>query len=266
MRSAGSRKTRRSRRVHSSYLHPEAAVLEQDRVAPAGLRGCRVISFVGATACLAALVFLFISDDLVVRSVEAAGNTRVTAEQVAHVASVEGQKSLVVDCPAVERRLERLPYVRESQVWVVLPGTVRVQIDERVPYLGFHSGGEYILVDREGVVLERSASAEGTLQISLLDEGHLESGGRVPVELVEALGGLTGELVDKSGLGVSRIEYSPIQGIRVVVESGQTIAFGGPESLDRKLDIVQAFLAGDREWSSLDVSSTERPFYRTGDR
>lgn len=263
MRSRGAGRHDRSHRVNSTYdLAGEVTLRHQGSAVMANLHGCRIASLAGAVVFAAALVFLLTSGGLVIRGVESSGNKRVTASQISQLVAAEGQKTLLVDSLAIERRLETLPYVRGSDVSVTLPGTVWVRIDERAPFLGFHTGKDYVLVDREGVVLEKSQSSQGTVEVSLVDGDSLEIGSKVPMDLVLALGRLTDDLLQRSNVAVTRVEYSQTRGIRVFISSGQSIAFGRPQELDQKLAVVRAFLTTKRDWSELDVTSAQRPFYR----
>ncbi|MCL5257197.1 MAG: FtsQ-type POTRA domain-containing protein [Chloroflexi bacterium] len=259
----GVRRRERPRRMASTYdLGGEAQLRQRPSAISVGLRGCRIASLCGAIVFAATLMFLLTSGGLAITSVESSGNKRVAASDIDRLVAAKGQNSLLVDGAAIKSRLQTLPYIRSSEVWVTLPGTISVRIDERTPFLGFHCGKDYVLVDREGVVLEKTQSPEGTVEVSLVGGDSPDVGSKIPTDLVLALGRLTDDLGQKCGVTVTSVEYSQLKGIRVFLTTGQSIAFGGPEEMDQKLAIVQAFLSTRRDWSELNVTSTQRPFYR----
>src|SRR5207302_5304461 len=66
-----------------------------------------------------------------------------------------------------------------------------------------------------------------------------------------------------TGLQLRQMEWAPDNGITAITATGQRIEFGTGENLDAKIKIVQALVrqsaASNRQWTTLDVRSTERP-------
>ncbi|MDQ3930024.1 MAG: cell division protein FtsQ/DivIB, partial [Chloroflexota bacterium] len=66
-----------------------------------------------------------------------------------------------------------------------------------------------------------------------------------------------------TGLQLRQLEWAPDNGITAVTVAGQRIEFGTGEKLERKIKVVQSlvqqFQQSNRQWSILDVRSTERP-------
>jgi hypothetical protein len=58
--------------------------------------------------------------------------------------------------------LEAIPSVARADVHVILPGTLRVRIVERVPILAWRSGAALLLVDRDGTVIADAGAADAT--------------------------------------------------------------------------------------------------------
>ncbi|MDZ4738107.1 MAG: FtsQ-type POTRA domain-containing protein [Rhodospirillaceae bacterium] len=69
------------------------------------------------------------------------------------IAAVEhevGEPILAVDANALRLRLEELPWIRRAMVERLLPGEIRLTIEERVPMALWQREGRYHLVDRYG--------------------------------------------------------------------------------------------------------------------
>jgi cell division protein FtsQ len=57
------------------------------------------------------------------------------------------------DTDAAKARLEAVPWIKHAQVMRLLPSTLQVQIEERVPYAIWQTHGQTYVVDAEGVTL-----------------------------------------------------------------------------------------------------------------
>ncbi|MEX2297375.1 MAG: cell division protein FtsQ/DivIB [Dongiaceae bacterium] len=69
------------------------------------------------------------------------------------IAAVEheaGEPIFAVDAEALRLRLEELPWIRRAMVERLLPGEIRLTIEERVPMALWQRDGRYHLVDRYG--------------------------------------------------------------------------------------------------------------------
>lgn len=58
--------------------------------------------------------------------------------------------------------LEAIPSIAQADVRVVLPGTLRVHVVERVPILAWRTGSALLLVDRDGMVIADAGAADAT--------------------------------------------------------------------------------------------------------
>lgn len=63
----------------------------------------------------------------------------------------------VLQVPLAARRgqIQEIPWVEEASVQRILPNRLRVDITERTPIAFFHNGGELLLIDQHGVLLDR---------------------------------------------------------------------------------------------------------------
>jgi cell division protein FtsQ len=88
-------------------------------------------------------------------AVTVVGATHETAAQIEGAAGLTSHPPLLdVNAGAMERRIERLPWVRTAAVSVHWPDGVRVALTERVPYLVMTTaGGQWAEVDATGRVL-----------------------------------------------------------------------------------------------------------------
>ena len=67
--------------------------------------------------------------------------------------------------------LEAIPSIAQADVRVVLPGTLRVRVVERVPILAWRTGSALLLVDRDGMVIADAGAADATAASRALAAG-----------------------------------------------------------------------------------------------
>jgi cell division protein FtsQ len=75
------------------------------------------------------------------------------ADITAALATGPDTMMLAFDTDAAKARLERVSWVRHAQVMRLLPSTLQVVVEERVPFAVWQSGGHTYVVDAEGFVL-----------------------------------------------------------------------------------------------------------------
>ena len=90
------------------------------------------------------------------------GVKRITVEGQQHTTDAEltralgagpGSFMLAFDTDAAKERLEQVPWVKHAQVMRLLPSTLQVVIEERVPFAVWQSRGQTYVVDAEGAVI-----------------------------------------------------------------------------------------------------------------
>jgi len=90
------------------------------------------------------------------------GVKRITIEGQQHVTDAElaaalgagpGSMILAFDTDAAKERLEHVPFIKHAQVMRLLPSTLQVVIEERVPFAVWQSKGKTYVIDAEGTVL-----------------------------------------------------------------------------------------------------------------
>ncbi len=120
-----------------------------------------VAGIVVLAACIAAIwaIHSFLRHDPHFRiegasSIEAAGNTELSRTEIVNVFGTDiGRNIFFVPLARREAALEALPWVRHATVMRLLPRTLRVTIEERVPVAFVRVSREIELVDGEGVLL-----------------------------------------------------------------------------------------------------------------
>ena len=122
--------------------------------------GC--VAFAGVSAWR----YAYFSDQLALRQVAIVGCRNTSAAKLEAIVRQGNPANLLrIDLAALRNRLEQEPWVRKAIIRRVLPGTLRILIEERVPAVIAEIGGELELLDREGVLLDQYASGYGKLDV-----------------------------------------------------------------------------------------------------
>jgi cell division protein FtsQ len=104
-----------------------------------------------------------------VQTVKVVGCKVLTREEVLTIAKVPLFKSIFkVELPAIEKRVEALPLVRQAQVSRIFPSTIVIAIQERKPLALISNAGLHP-VDEEGIILPPLQAARHTRAPAVYD-------------------------------------------------------------------------------------------------
>jgi hypothetical protein len=89
-----------------------------------------------------------------VRTVDITGAMALTRENILYLLGLTEETTMwQLDLPRMGARLARHPYVKSVILRREFPDTLRVTVQERLPYLAVSTNQQRVLVDAEGVVL-----------------------------------------------------------------------------------------------------------------
>jgi hypothetical protein len=227
------------------------------------------MALLGALICGGTIAYLLNAGSLGVRQVVIGGAAMTTPDQLAAASGVTGHNIFTVDPQIVADRLIALPTVREAQVWGELPDRLVVRIAERQPALVWQIGDDRFLLDEGGFVIAQNPVADSTQNLPRVAVNGIaapEIGGRVdPAPLGAALA-IARHAADY-GLTVNGIEYASPGGLTIVTTAGdqatggRRIVVGDNTRIDEKLAASAAVLKTDQNWTVLNVTDPERPFF-----
>lgn len=106
---------------------------------------------------------------LELREIEIVGNDQLSADMIRKQAKLsEGQPLLLVSLTSAAHEIRKLPEVRSVSMQRALPNRLIITVDERRPVAIWQNGGDYKLIDQDGIVLENRAldtSVKGVLLV-----------------------------------------------------------------------------------------------------
>jgi cell division protein FtsQ len=204
------------------------------------------VVLVGGTALLVVLLGTAVvaanawKRDLRVTGVRCEGNSILADSVLVRLAAVpRGVRLYSVDLGAVRKRLRTQPYVRDVVVTRDHPGTVLLEVEERVP-VAVIAGDPMLYVDEEGVVLPPARSEllfdlpvlTGALAAEPVRSGARLTGpgAREALTLLAAARGIGEELSRK----ISEFHLTPEgEVVAYTAEGGVPVAFGKGDGIEK---------------------------------
>ena len=182
-----------------------------------------------------------------VRDVQVRGTVNLTGEDVRAAAAIEPGTPLVrLEVDAVAARVRELPRVAGVEVERVLPGTVRLTVDEREPVAVIKAPEGAHLVDVTGKDYATVVQPPDGLPELKVTPDALGAAVAVLTQLPEAL--------RKDVLSVTADSPSDV---RLALRGGREARWGSATDTARKAAVLEVLLT--RKGSVFDVSSPELP-------
>lgn len=215
---------------------------------------------VGGTALVALLGawWVYQSPLLAVQQVSVDGAETVPAGMVKNVADLEGQSMIRPDFDAAEERLRELPAVKSVSISRDLLNGAHIEIVEREPWGQWEAGGQRVVIDSDGIVLDVPPPPEALPVIVQTDAtAALTAGARVDPDVV-ALADELLPIADRTvGRGIVGMEYAKVGGLTVTFRDNLRVTFGDASDLEYKIavlyELLQRALREERLLRSVDL-------------
>lgn len=230
------------------------------RKALAGVwRSGRVFSLFLVLFMLAALALALSDSRLYVTRITLNGAQVVPADEIYAESGVAQQHIFWVNPAEAQARLERIPGVISATVQVAWPGSVAIDIAERVPaVVVVQPGGAEFWADAEGVLFAERPGWEHLLP--LVVEGEQTLASVPPTAIASALA------LRELRPNIERLYYSPADGLSYQDGRGWRGYFGVGADMPQRLAIYEALvdhvLGKGIQPRVISVQNPATPFYR----
>ncbi|GAA1743691.1 cell division protein FtsQ/DivIB [Luedemannella helvata] len=209
------------------------------------------LAVVGALGLAALLAWVIFATSLLgVREVAVTGTSVLTSEQVTAAAGVAPGTPLArVDLDRVRAAVSELAPVREARVRRQWPGTLVIDVQERVALATVPVGSQFAVIDGAGVVFRTLAQRPRELPLVVLaSPGPDDVSTRSALRVLRTL---TPQLRESL---VRMVAPTPAR-IRLELGGGRTVVWGDAEDSDTKARVATALLK--KEGTLIDVSAPE---------
>lgn len=98
-----------------------------------------------------------------VREIEIKGNNHLSEETLMGITSLRRDNILRIGIEELRSKFMKSPWIKEAVIRREFPGTIRINLVERIPEAIVDYGDSFYLVDGEGVIIERVRERGGHL-------------------------------------------------------------------------------------------------------
>lgn len=242
---------------------------------PRACNGGHAIRWVVIIAAVVALVgFVVYGQVFQARSIQVQGNRIVSSEEVLRLAGLgKGVNTLSLNEDAIQRGIESNRYLTFVCVEVDLPGSLTVQVRERVPAAMVKYCGILYVVDNRGMVLEETydvdAVYENMITVEGLDIRQCEVGKSLTLSSAKQMNIYTTALIEMKVMGamdqILELDLSDMDNLFLVSKDGYAVRLGSGDSLHAKLRSMLLTLDKLRQEGhgpgTVDVSDPVHPTY-----
>jgi cell division protein FtsQ len=180
------------------------------------------------------------------------GVERITVEGQQHITDAEltsalgagpGTLMFAFDTDAAKERLEKVSWIKHAQVMRLLPSTLQVVIEERVPFAVWQSRGKTYVVDAEGTVIA-PAVREAYPNLPLVVGDGAANNAADLFETLKPFDSLTKQLVAAMRVGDRRWTLRLTSGIDIMLpDDGVIDALNTLVGLDHSHNLLERNIA-----------------------
>jgi cell division protein FtsQ len=146
---------------------------------------------------------------------------------------------LLLDIKALQDRIESYRWIKEARLRKVFPSSLKVELTEREPVALLKLGESYLMIDEEGVGLERLAAREDANLPLLLDRDFFQNNYREKIALAwRCLTALSRE----QRLELEALDLSENHCVSVFLQGSKTRFILGDEHFSERLSFIRSYL------------------------
>jgi cell division protein FtsQ len=229
----------------------------------------RVVPLVLVAFTIAAVVHRVLpSSEFRVQRVTVRGNERLApGEVLALLDGIEGEHLLDVDLQRWRQRLMGSPWVADVRLHKRLPGTIDVDIVERVPLAVARRDGQLFLIDEDGAVIDEYGPLYADIDLPIVDgwshgeDAEARNRTALAARVLDALSSRRDLLARLSQIDVRDVRDAVV----ILGDEGTRIHLGDSgfaERLDAYVELAPALRARVPEMDSVDLRFGSRIFVR----
>ena len=196
--------------------------------------------------CLLASYFFMNSAFFSLKNINIRGNGILSTDKVIELSGLNAGSNLFkLDAREAAAKIELHPSIKRVKIKRKLPDTINIEITERVPSALVVGKDGFIIVDEEGIYLQKVNDLQ-ELQLPVISgiplQENVRPGSSLKTQgLISALSLV--QLMDRTLLAnVAEIVAATPESLALKTVQGVEIRFGKPEDMERKINLIQDLL------------------------
>jgi len=242
-------KSRAARKKNTQKL-PQGGRLFSGLLTALKVIGLVIVVTIAVAAAFSAYRYVRNTEILTVRSVTVGGCKYSDPSKIEAIARQKFPSNiLLIDLSALQTLLEQEPWVSRAEIRRILPSSLKIDIQERTPSIIADIGGELVLLDRDGYLLDVYDSRYGKFDVPVFTglRGDNPESYKVLQEENSARVRLGVQVMSDLQAGsedlirvISEIDLSDLKNVRILLVNDATEIFLGDKDFFKRL---QAFVA-----------------------
>ncbi|MFL0251598.1 cell division protein FtsQ/DivIB [Clostridium neuense] len=181
---------------------------------------------------------------------------------------IKGVNIFTVSLKTYKDNIKQNPYIMDVNIHKKFPDTISISVKERRAAFYAQTGNKYIIIDKNGVVLEKKDNLNGMKLVRLngFDTNYSKIGEVIKCDdkrKLKSISMLTDAIFQTNGLSLTAVDISDSVNLKAYINS-MCIFLGSPEELSKKLNkainIVSQQNLKDKK-GYVDVSFDGNPVY-----
>lgn len=231
--------------------------------------------FILITVLLGIAIYLILSPIFNIKNITVEGNAQISSEQIISLSKIQKDMNLFkVSNKDTINYIKENPYIKKVEIKRILPGTIKINIEERVVSFMLVYGSSYAYIDTQGYILEISANIkEGIPKITgyTTSEEEINPGSRLNDDDLDKLNDVLKIMSEakKNEINalITTINVEDKNNYSLYLESEQkTVYLGDSSMLDTKMPYVKIILDKEKDHAgeifvNMDLNE-KNPFFR----
>lgn len=232
------------------------------------IRRKRIILFTIVLICV--LITLCLKLPLFnIKNIEVENNSIISSDEIIKQSGiVKGVNIFMASLKSYKENVKQNPYVMEVNIHKKFPDTISINVEERKAAFYAQSGNKYIVLDKNGVVLEKKDNLKG-MKLIRLDGSNVDNAeiGKVikcdDTRKLKSIALFTDAVFKNKKLNLTAVDISDSLNLKAYINN-MCIILGTPEELGEKLNkainiVAQQNLKDKKGY--VDVSFNGNPVY-----
>ena len=219
-------------------------------------------------------IFAMISPIFNIEELDVTGNEKIDSSTIISLAGIkEGENIFRISKNNIINKIKENPYIDSVVIKRSLPGTLKINVKERVVAYQIKAINSYVYIDYQGYILETSSKDSGVPILEGLSttQDTLLNGKRISNEDIEKIGKILRIMSTAKSIGISdKITKISVQNNEYSIElkkEKKMVYIGSAKDLTNKFAYLKAILTSEKDkagkvFVNVDFSKGYKPYFR----
>lgn len=206
-------------------------------------------------------------------NIKIANNKLLTESQIKELSTINvGQNIYSINKRKIVENIKSEPYVESVKIKRSLPNILKIEITERTVKFRLDYSGQYIYVDNQGYILEKSSEPNDKILITGYSTTELEDGNKLNMEDLEKLSAVIQIMQEAENNGIkndiTKINIEDKDDYKIYFDGlGKMAHFGDTTSINDKMTYIKKILEVESNYEgeifvNVNLNNGEYPHFR----